>query len=568
MVARDDFDDEEKRGVYRAIHTRRDVRSYRPDPVDDSVLARVLEAAHHAPSVGFMQPWTFVLVRAPEAKRAMYDHFLEVNERAARVHPDARGETYRSLKLQGLLDAPVHVLVVCDPERAGEHVLGRFTMPETDVYSTCLAVQNLWLAARAEGLGVGWMSLFEPPFVKAFFGLPERVVPVAYLTLGHPVVLPDEPLLERVGWAKRRPLSEVVREGRWDGASFAGVLSSDVPAPTRKGLSSDAAHARLDALTKPVGSLGRLETLGAQLASIACGAPKCERPALFLFAADHGLTVHGVSAYRSEATRQMVYQFLAEGAVVNAFARQQGVAVHVIDVGVDHDFGEATGLHREKVRRGTRDVLVEAAMSHDELARAIEVGARMFDEVRPDVLLVGEMGIGNTTSSAMIFASLLGLTGADVVGRGTGISDPALERKRAVIDGALARHGTRDATEALRTMGGLEIAALVGAIEAAASAGVPIILDGFITTVAAWVAVQRNPSVARFLIASHVGAERAHRRVLDALGLEALLDLGLRLGEGSGAVLAMPLVRAAASLFEDVRTFEEANIVRPLDPRG
>ena len=215
MASTDDFEDEERRGVYRAIHTRRDVRSYRPEPVDEDVLARILEAAHHAPSVGFMQPWTFVLVRTDEAKRAMYDHFIEVNRRAAEVHPDDRGEKYRSLKLQGLLDAPVHVLVLCDPTRAGEHVLGRFTMPETDVYSTCLAIQNLWLAARAEGLGVGWMSLMQPSVVAELFGLPEGISPIAYLTIGVPVDLPDTPLLERVGWKRRAPLEDVVFADRF-----------------------------------------------------------------------------------------------------------------------------------------------------------------------------------------------------------------------------------------------------------------------------------------------------------------------------------------------------------------
>lgn len=561
MAARDSFDDDEIRGVYRAIHTRRDVRSYLPTPVPEDVLARVLEAAHHAPSVGFMQPWTFLLVRAQEAKRAMYAHFLEVNDEAARLHPDERGEKYRALKLQGLLDAPLHVLVVCDPDAAGAHVLGRFTMPETDVYSTCLAVQNLWLAARAEGLGVGWMSLFRPAFVRARFGLPERVIPVAYLTMGYPVALPDEPMLERVGWGKRRALSEVTREGHWDGPSFTG-------APPATVVSEESPRARLDALTKPVGSLGRLESLGETLASLAGGRPTCARPRLLLFAGDHGLTVHGVSAYKPEATRQMVYQFLAEGAVVSAFARKEGVPVHVVDVGVDHDFGEATGLHREKIMRGTRDALAGAAMEPDELERAIDVGRRMFARTRPDVLLVGEMGIGNTTASAMVLASLLSLSPDAVVGRGTGVSDEALARKRDVVARGLARHETADATEALRRMGGLELAALVGAMEAAAEARVPVLLDGFITTVAAIVAVRRTPAVRAVLLASHVGAEQAHRTALTALGLAPLLDLGLRLGEGSGAVLALPLVRAAASLFSEVRTFEEANIERPLDPRG
>src|SRR3954470_19875789 len=169
-MSRSDFDEAERRAVYRVIAGRRDVRSYRPDPVPDDVLWRVLDAAHHAPSVGFMQPWSFILLRDTDLRQRIYDHFVAVNSRAADVFRDEEKRKYQALKLQGILDAPLNLLVTCDPERAGEHVLGRFTMPETDVYSTCLAVQNLWLAARAEGLGVGWMSIMEPRVVRELLG--------------------------------------------------------------------------------------------------------------------------------------------------------------------------------------------------------------------------------------------------------------------------------------------------------------------------------------------------------------------------------------------------------------
>jgi nicotinate-nucleotide--dimethylbenzimidazole phosphoribosyltransferase len=330
-----------------------------------------------------------------------------------------------------------------------------------------------------------------------------------------------------------------------------------------------AARLRQDALTKPRGSLGRLEALALTLAELQGREfPSCRAPSLLLFAADHGVAAEGVSAYLSRATAQMVYQYLAGGAGVNALCRQHDVRLLVADVGVDHDFGEASGLCRHKVRRGTRNFAVEPAMTEPELAAALAAGADVVARVADsDVIALGEMGIGNTTASAAVLAAITGLPVEDVVGAGTGISADTWQRKRAVIERALARHQARDATDALRQFGGLEIAALVGAIEAAARSGRLVVLDGFITSVAALVARERSPEVMRHLVAGHVSAERAHRHLLEQLGMTPLLDLELRLGEGSGAVLAISLVQSAVRLMREMRTFEEANLERPSDPR-
>ncbi|HTV22526.1 MAG TPA: nicotinate-nucleotide--dimethylbenzimidazole phosphoribosyltransferase [Polyangiaceae bacterium] len=566
----------ERAGVYRAIYERRDIRNYKPDAVPDDVLGRILDAAHHAPSVGWMQPWDFVLVRDGELRRRIYDHFVDVNRRAAAVHSDGRGEKYRALKLQGILDAPLNLLVTCDRRRGGPHVLGRFTQRHTDEYSTCLAVQNLWLAARAEGVGVGWMSLFEPEVVAQALRLPEDVVPVAYLTLGYPVSFPDEPMLRTTGWAERRPLADAVFIDRYGergpaaplGRSAAGLdAASNVPASV--GSAASTARARQDALTKPVGSLGRLEALALQLATLQQGEyPTCNAPSLLLFAADHGVAEEGVSAYLPLATAQMVYQYLAGGAAVNVLCRQHDIRLLIADVGVDHDFGAASGLWQRKVRRGTRNFLHAPAMDADELAAALAAGAELVAQVpESEAIGLGEMGIGNTTAAAAMLAALTGLSADEVVGRGTGVSSATLERKRDVVRAALGAHAPVDATDALRRLGGFEIAALVGAIEAAARAGRLVVLDGFITGVAALVARERDPAVMRHLVAGHVSAEGAHRRLLERLGLRPLLDLDLRLGEGSGAVLGLSLLQSSVRLMREMRTFEEANLARPLDPR-
>jgi nicotinate-nucleotide--dimethylbenzimidazole phosphoribosyltransferase len=388
------FPPADRAAVYRAIHTRRDIRAYRPDVVAPEVLWRVLEAAHQAPSVGFMQPWNFVLVQDAGLRASAWEHVVAVSNRAGQTYSGDRAASYGALKLQGILDAPVSIVVTCDPTRGG-NVLGRHTMPETDSYSTCLAIQNLWLAARAEGLGVGWVSIFEPAFVRSLLGIPEHVQIIAWLTLGWPVEIPAEPMLQAVGWRSRLPLESLVFRDRWQGEAV------ERSAPLSAPVGPSAAVERNDNLTKPPGSLGRLEAIALQISAVqGTPWPRWQRKALVLCASDHGVTAEGVSAYRPEVTTRMVTQFVAGAAAVNAFARQNGIVLTVADLGVDHDFGAATGVLHRKVRRGTRNFTVEPAMTPDECARAIQIGRELVPDC--DLLAIGEMGIGNSTSAAAI----------------------------------------------------------------------------------------------------------------------------------------------------------------------
>jgi len=211
--------------VYDAIYTRRDVREFRPDPVPDAALERVLRAAHHAPSVGFMQPWDFVLLRARATRERVRDSFAQENARAAARYTGERQALYKSLKLEGILEAPLNICVTCDRARGGE-VLGRASIRETDLFSTCLAVQNLWLAARAEGLGVGWVSILDPAELAHLLELPPQVVPVAYLCIGYATEDAATPVLERVGWRERLPLERVVFAERY-GVPERGIFGGD-----------------------------------------------------------------------------------------------------------------------------------------------------------------------------------------------------------------------------------------------------------------------------------------------------------------------------------------------------
>jgi 5,6-dimethylbenzimidazole synthase len=202
--------------VYDAIYGRRDVRDFRPEPVPDDVLRRLLRAAHHAGSVGFMQPWNFLVLRSLSIRRQVHEVFARENRRAAARFEGERADLYRSLKLQGILDAPLNLAVTCDRARKGPVVLGRQTVRDTDLYSTCCAVQNLWLAARAEGVGVGWVSILDLDEVKAILGIPPEIVLVAYLCVGYPLEFRERPLLEEVGWESRTPLEELVFDDTWE----------------------------------------------------------------------------------------------------------------------------------------------------------------------------------------------------------------------------------------------------------------------------------------------------------------------------------------------------------------
>lgn len=213
-----EFPPEAKRGLYAAIFGRRDIRAFRPDPVPEEALARILTAAHHAPSVGFMQPWDFIMIQDTEIRQRVKDLSDRERRAAAVFFDEPRRSKYLSMKLEGILEAPLNLCVTCDPARGGPQVLGRHSIPETDVYSTCLAVQNLWLAARAEGVGVGWVSILRNAELREILDIPAHIIPVAYLCLGYPDGgFPEEPLLQSVGWRERLSLDSLVRYERWQG---------------------------------------------------------------------------------------------------------------------------------------------------------------------------------------------------------------------------------------------------------------------------------------------------------------------------------------------------------------
>ncbi len=361
-----------------------------------------------------------------------------------------------------------------------------------------------------------------------------------------------------------------------------------IPAPDTD--AEAAARARQSQLTKPPGSLGRLEELACWFAArLHTPLPSLDRCEIFVFAADHGVAGRGVSAFPQAVTQQMLSNFAAGGAAINVLAKLQDCRIEVVDVGVCAEGVPPAGVRAAKVRAGTRDLCSEAAMTETEFTAALAVGARCAREAMErgaQLLIAGDMGIANTTSAACLICALTGAPIEEVVGRGTGIDDAGLARKVRVVGTAVARvrqhlgidgsAAPAPATRQLRItgavarqvfaqLGGLELAAMAGLYLEAARCGVPLLLDGYISGAAALGAAAMEPDVMHWMLAAHRSAETGHAVALEALGLRPLLDLGMRLGEGSGAALTVSLIRAALRLHGDMATFAEAGVAGALD---
>lgn len=541
------FPEEARGSFYEVLAARRDIRRFRPDAVDPDVLERVLSAAHAAPSVGHSQPWRFIVVSRPETRERAARMADEHRLRQARgLDPDA-ARRLLDLQLEGIREAPLGVVVACDRRTPAAGVLGRATFPDSDLWSCATAIQNLWLAARAEGLGVGWVTLFDPVELEDLLGLPEGVVTLGWLCLGWPDERPPAPGLQRAGWSHKRPLSEVVLAERWSEDASAPPVSH-LRAPDRGevvGVRDEA-----DALLTPPGSLGVLDRYVDRVeAVLRHRAPAGDLDqdhdqdptgALLLAVGRHPVSALGVSAFADDVTDEVLAASLAGESIGAATARATGLAFRAVDAGTS-----------------TGDLVHTDALSPGRVEELLEHGRRLGAEIARHhaVLALGEAGIGNTTVAAALTAALLDLPATEVVGLGAGSDSAILDRKTWVVDQALARAraqhagtGRLGATEALATLGGPETCLLAGAVLGAAAHGSVTVLDGLATSVAGLVAVELEPGAAAYLVAGQRSRERAHAPVLEHLGLEPLLDLRLRAGEGVGATLAAGMLLTAVDV--------------------
>ncbi|WP_068422294.1 5,6-dimethylbenzimidazole synthase [Janibacter terrae] len=517
---------------------RRDIRRYRPDAVPEDLITAVLEAGHRAPSVGHSQPWRFIVVTDPAtrdraaamADRARVDQAAHLaSERAARM---------LDLKLEGLREAPVGVVVACDRRTPATGVLGRATFPDADLWSCATAIENMWLTARAHGLGMGWVTLFDPDELADLLGLPEGVVTLGWLCLGWPDERPPSPGLERAAWSKKTPLEQVVLRGRWpadEGAPQQPVSHLRGPEPARLVGATDAA----DELLSPPESLGVLDRALNRV--LAVGAQDVTGGTLVLAGADHPVTGLGVSAFPDATTHDVLTATVAGTSLGAATAKGAGLAVVGVDAGVAQAVPGAHGV-RPTGERG--DLASTDAMTLADVDALVAAGREIGTEAASSgVVCLGEVGVGNTTVAAALACALLDLEPQDAVGLGSGSDADMVARKREVVAAAVARtQGERDPLRLLAMVGGPEIALLTGVTLGAAAAGAPVVLDGLAGSLPGLVASRIEPAVQAYLLAGQVSRERAHALVLRELGLEPLLDLRLRAGEGVGACLAASMV--------------------------
>ncbi|WP_435198045.1 5,6-dimethylbenzimidazole synthase [Janibacter sp. GS2] len=517
---------------------RRDIRRYRPDPVPEPLLTEVLEAGHRAPSVGHSQPWRFVVVTDPATRdRAAHMADRARLEQAEHLSSE-RAARMLDLKLEGLREAPVGIVVACDRRTPATGVLGRATFPDADLWSCATAIENMWLTARAHGLGMGWVTLFDPDELADLLGLPEDVLTLGWLCLGWPDERPPSPGLERAAWSRRTPLAEVVLRDRWP----ADERAPERPVSHLRGPGADRLVGATDAadeLLTPPESLGVLDRALSRV--LAVGGGDLTGGTLVLAGADHPVTALGVSAFPPSSTADVLTATVAGTSLGAATAVGAGLAVVAADAGVAQPIPGARDA-RPTGERG--DLASTDALSVADVEELIAAGRGIgTDAAATGLVCLGEVGVGNTTVAAALACALLDLEPQDAVGLGSGSDAAMVARKREVVAAALARtQGERDPLRLLAAVGGPEIALLTGVTLGAASSGAPVLLDGLAASLPGVIAARLEPGAQGYLLAGHVSRERAHALILRELGLEPLLDLRLRSGEGVGACLAASLV--------------------------
>ena len=501
--------DQVQQGLDTAIDARRDIRRYRNDDVPEDLVNTVLWAGHRAPSVGHSQPWRFIVVRDADTRdRAAVMADRERLRQADLLTPDRRARLL-DLQLEGIREAPVGVVVACDRRTPASGVLGRNTFTDADMWSCACAVENMWLAARAHGLGMGWVTLFQPEELAALLHLPEGVETLGWLCLGWPDERPPAPGLERRGWSRRLPLADVTLADRWpdDGQPEAPVsaLRETLHSPDRHRVV--AAHDDADQLLTPPGSLGLLDQTLDRVE--AAGGTEITGGTLVLVGADHPVADLEVTAFDPTVTQPV------EGARSMRVPGERGDLLHT---------DAMTPAQVEALLRDGRALGKEAA----------EAG----------LVCLGEVGVGNTTVATALACALTGLDPTKAVGLGASSDTAMVERKADVITAALARTqaGPNDPEHLLASLGGPEFVVLAGVCLGAAQAGSPVVLDGLATSVAALIATKLSPGLHGWLVASHASREHAHQAVLAELGVEPLMELRMRAGEGVGACLGAQMI--------------------------
>ena len=535
--------DQVQQGLDTAIDTRRDIRRYRHDDVPKELVNTVLWAGHRAPSVGHSQPWRFVVVRDADIRdRAAVMADRERLRQAELLTPDRRAHLL-DLQLEGIREAPVGIVVACDRRAPASGVLGRNTFTDADMWSCACAVENMWLTARAHGLGMGWVTLFQPEELAELLHLPNDVETLGWLCLGWPDERPPAPGLERRGWSRRVPLSDVTLADRWPADSAqpeapVSALRQTLHSPNRYQVV--AAHDDADQLLTPPGSLGLLDQTLDRVE--AAGGTEITGGTLVLVGADHPVAHLDVTAFEASVTHDVMAASVAGTGLGVSTATAAGLSHLVVDAGVAQP---VQGARSVRIRGERGDLRHADAMTPVQVEALLRDGQALGAEASHDGLVcLGEVGVGNTTIATALACAMTGLGPDEAVGLGAGSDTAMVERKAEIIKAALTRTHTdpNDPERLLAALGGPEFAVLAGVCLGAAEAGSPVVLDGLATSVAALIATKFSPGLHGWLVASQASREQVHQIVLAELGLEALMELRMRAGEGVGACFGAQMI--------------------------
>lgn len=549
------------------LKSRRDTRHFTSDEIPDEVIRKALQAGHWAPSVGLTDATRYFIIRSAEVKSAVKNLFLDYNKKAEELtdNPEQK-EHYKSLKLEAIEEAPIGLIIAYDRSVFNQFTIGTVGSNEAVKFSSVCAAQNIWLSLTEQGYGMGWVSILNYYQFKKILDLPENIEPLGYFCIGKPATNYDnQPMLQQLHW-KQKPETPNCTE-------IKNVTESYIPDFNLKDKTkvdnttnfNQRLHQKIDSKTKPVGSLGTLETLAFQLGAIfETLEPKIIKPNIVVFAADHGIANHGVSAYPQDVTRQMVGNFLEGGAAINVFCNQNNIELSIVDSGVNYDFPTNTKLINAKIAKGTQSFLHAPAMSKTELQLCFEKGKSIVAAIAKNgcnCIGFGEMGIGNTSTASVLMSLLTDFSIEECVGKGTGIEDEKLIQKQELLKKAIENYsGPTELIPQLAYFGGFEIIQMASGMLTAFDNKMIILVDGFICSVAFLVALKINPDIHKNAVFCHCSAEKAHEKLLDYLQAKPILNLDLRLGEGTGCAIAFPVLKSAEAFLNEMASFESAGV--------
>lgn len=548
------------------LKSRRDTRHFTSDAVPDAVIEKALQAGHWAPSVGLTEATRYYLVKSAEVKKSIKELFLEYDKKAAKSTDDAsQKKQYQNLKLEAIEEAPLGLVICYDRSVLNHFTIGTIGSNEAIKFSAVCAVQNIWLSLTEQGYSMGWVSILNYYEFKKILGLPKHMEPLGYFCVGKPATNYDnQPMLQQLHWKQKSDAPCVSEITQLHSATTNPIQEHTIHSVASDSFLKGLQH-KIDQKTKPTGSLGILEKIAMQIGTVfQTLEPKIKKPHIVVFAADHGIAQHGVSAYPQDVTRQMLTNFLDGGAAINVFCKQNAISLSVVDAGVNYDFPSNTKMISAKIDKGTHSFLNGPAMTEMQMELCFIKGSEIVAGIAKqgsNCIGFGEMGIGNTATASVLMSVLCNFSIEDCVGRGTGVDDEKLQFKIDILRKAIANYdGEKDLESYLTYFGGFEILQMAGGMLEAYRQNRIVLVDGFICSVAFLIAFKKNPDILNNAVFSHQSAEKAHKKLLDYIGVSAVLQLDLRLGEGTGCALVFPIIESAVAFLNDMASFESAGI--------